>query len=80
MKKRWTLALMVWTIVLTVWVLSCFTSDRPGTQFQGANVDWVNLDGTWCGTSRLHDKDAKVTCWVYKCGYAGGISCLRDAQ
>ncbi len=27
-----------------------------------------------------HDDSRGVTCWVYKDGYAGGISCLTDEE
>lgn len=31
-------------------------------------------------TTRYHDDEKGVTCWVYSNGYQGGISCIPDAQ
>jgi len=27
-----------------------------------------------------HDDERSVTCWVYKSGYAGGLSCIPDKE
>ena len=31
-------------------------------------------------TTRYHDDEYRVTCWVFSNGYQGGISCIPDAQ
>lgn len=37
-------------------------------------------EGSNSVVKKVEDKESNVTCWIYKSGYAGGISCLPDKQ
>jgi len=43
----------------------------------GSNSSKVNLGE---GIQRWHDDEFNVTCWVYKSGYSGGLSCIPDSE
>jgi len=41
----------------------------------GASAEQLTMD-----VEVIHDSKRGVTCWLYKNGYAGGISCIPDSQ
>jgi hypothetical protein len=58
-------------ITLLIWLLMLISCAAPAMPDQAKPDLW---------TSRIIDEEAGVICWVYKAGYAGGISCLPLEQ
>jgi hypothetical protein len=56
--------------------LAAFAGCEPSVGKEGVPV----REDLGVGIYRYHDDYAGVTCWTYKSGYAGGISCLPDHQ
>ena len=45
----------------------------------GVSRDSLGIKTGESSIRKWHDDAARVTCWVYRAGYAGGISCLPDS-
>ncbi len=58
-------------VTLFIWLLMLISCAAPAMPDPGEYQLW---------TDRFIDEEAGVVCWVYKAGYAGGISCLSIEQ
>lgn len=74
-------------IVVSILVAGCIqpphynTTEEKVYKYKEYNEYMTLISGDEYSTVIVvHDDERNVTCWIYKDGYAGGISCIPDSQ